>query len=533
MTRTRDVTTTFDRFAAEAGATGDAPAIALTIAHHPDVRRVGEIALLADLDAGKRVELSRVGPPFAPPGTLRLHPLDDPSISRQPIVFTALEGGGVRVTPSAGRTRLACGGVPLTGPLNLGPEALKRGAVLQLGGGVVLVLQRFGGGVPPVRDPSFGLVGESEGVHRMRGDIGRVANLAFPVLIRGETGTGKELVARGIHDASARRAAPFVAVNLGAIPAPLAASELFGAERGAYTGAVKQRGGYFEAAQGGTLFLDEIGEAPPDVQVMLLRVLETGETQPVGGQKGRKADVRVLAATDADLDAAIRAGTFRAPLFHRLSALEIRLPPLRERRDDIARLLVRFLAEKLTALGEAERLFAPPDGVPWLPAEAVARLVDHDWPGNVRQLRNVARQLVVSGRGRDRVEAGAALERLLAPQPPATAKKAPPAPLLETAPAPAPQERRRPADVSEPELRRALRESRWDLSATADRLGIARASIYVVIGRVPSLRTARDVPVDEIVRAHAECGGDVDRIVDRLEVSERAVRRRLRELGLL
>ena len=552
MTRARNVTTTFDRFAAEARAPGSAPVVALTIAHHPDIRRVGEQAVLPDLDQGKAVELSRVGPPFAPPGTFRLRPLEDSSISRQPIVLTAVDGGGVKIVASAGRTRLVCGGVPVPGEISLGMEALRRGAVLQLGGGVVLVLHRLVG-APPVRDRHFGLVGESDGIRRLQGDIDRVADLAFSVLIRGETGTGKELVARGIHDASPRRDGPFVAVNLGAIPAALAAAELFGAERGAFTGAVKPRAGYFEAAHGGTLFLDEIGEAPLDVQVMLLRVLETGETQPVGGQRLHKADVRVLAATDADLDAAIRAGTFRAPLLHRLAALEIRLPPLRERRDDVARLLVRFLEQELGALGEAARLFSPPDGVPWLPAAAVARLVDHDWPGNVRQLRNVARQLVVSGRGRDRVEAGATLDRLLAPQPalpptpavapsvapppPAAAPSvAPPPPAAARSvapPPPAAELRRRLADVPEEDVRRAMRESRWDLAAAADRLGISRASMYVLIDRMASVRTARDLSAEEIERAHAECGGDIDRVVDRLEVSERALRRRLRELGLL
>ncbi len=431
-----DVTTTFDRFAAAAPQAGAPPVIGLTLALHPDLRRVGEHATLSDLLEGKPVDLSRVGPPFAPPGTFRLHPLDDSSISRQPIVIAPVEGGGVRLVASGSRTKLSCGGAPVTREKALSAEQIRRGAVLQLGGGVVLVLHLFGG-VPAVRDRDHGLVGESDGIHRVRGDIQRVADLAFPVLVRGETGTGKELVARGIHDASQRRGAPFVSVNLAAIPPSLAVSELFGAERGAFTGAVKPRGGYFEAAQGGTLFLDEIGEAPPDVQVMLLRVLETGETQQIGAQKGRKADVRVVAATDADLEAGIRLGTFRAPLLHRLAGYEIHLPPLRERREDVARLLLRFLEEELRAVGEADRLTAGPSDAPWLPASLVAQLVDHDWPGNVRQLRNVARQLVVAGRGRDRLTIAPALDRLF---------EAPPAaPAATPAPPPAPAERPAPA----------------------------------------------------------------------------------------
>ncbi|APR75342.1 Flagellar regulatory protein FleQ [Minicystis rosea] len=529
------MTTTFDRFAADASPAAGAPVIGLTIALHPDLRRIGEHATLADLLEGKSVELSRAAPPFAPPGTFRLRALEDPSVSRQPIVFAPVEGGGVRIVGSGSRTKVVCGGTPVTGELVISAEQIRRGAVLQVGGGVVLVLHLFGA-VPAVRDRDHGLVGESDGIHRVRGDIRRVADLAFPVLIRGETGTGKELVARGIHEASQRQAAPFVAVNLAAVPPALAASELFGAERGAYTGAVAQRGGYFEAARGGTLFLDEIGEAPPDVQVMLLRVLETGETQRIGAQKGKKADVRVLAATDADLEAGIQGGTFRAPLLHRLAAYEIGLPPLRERREDVALLVLRFLEEELRAIGEPNRLITAPGDAPWLPAPVMAQLVDHDWPGNVRQLRNVVRQLVVSSRGNDRLTATPVLGRLLAtPAGAPTVAGAPASPVAAAPPARsarAATERRRPADVSEAEIRDALRACRWDLVAVADRLGISRPSLYAILDRTPSLRSSRNLTAEDIARAHVECGGDVDRMVDRLEISEHALRRRLRELGL-
>src|SRR6185436_13729067 len=185
--------------------------------------------------------------------------------------------------------------------------------------------------------------------------------------LRGETGTGKELLARAIHQASSRRAAPYFALNMAAIPASLAAAELFGAAKGAFTGADRRRVGYFGRAQGGTLFLDEIGELPADLQPLLLRVLENGEIQPVGGEETLRVDVRILAATDANLESAIEEGRFRAPLFHRLSGYELRLPSLRERRDDIGRLFIHFLRQELAALGEADRLADPgPEGRPWL-----------------------------------------------------------------------------------------------------------------------------------------------------------------------
>jgi two-component system nitrogen regulation response regulator GlnG len=220
------------------------------------------------------------------------------------------------------------------------------------------------------------------------------------VLLRGETGTGKELVARALHDHGPRRGGPFVSVNLGAIPRELAAAELFGAQRGAYTGATRDREGFFRAARGGTLFLDEVGEASPEVQAMLLRVLETGEMYPVGGQAKVATDVRILAATDADLDARIREGQFKAPLLHRLAGYEIRLPPLRERREDIGVLFYHFAREELLALGEVHRL-SPEDpySAPWLPASIMGRLLRFAWPGNIRQLRNLTRQLVIGSRG--------------------------------------------------------------------------------------------------------------------------------------
>ena len=197
-----------------------------------------------------------------------------------------------------------------------------------------------------------------------------------------------------------RRERPFVAVNMGAIPPSLAAAELFGAEKGAFTGANRARRGFFRSADGGTLFLDEIGETPSEVQGMLLRVLETGEIQPVGSENPRKVNVRVLAATDARLEMEIAEGRFRAPLLHRLNGFEIRLPPLRERLDDLGRLLLHFLRQEMENLGENFSLVASgnPRG-PWLPAPLVAQLAMGHWPGNVRQLLNITRQLVIGNRG--------------------------------------------------------------------------------------------------------------------------------------
>jgi two-component system nitrogen regulation response regulator GlnG len=305
--------------------------------------------------------------------------------------------------------------------------------------------------------------------------------------------------------------------------------------RGAFTGAARDRDGLFRAARGGTLFLDEVGEASPEVQAALLRVLETGELYPVGSDAPVTTDARVIAATDADLDRQIRDGRFKAPLFHRLAGYELYAPPLRERPEDIGLLFHHFARAELAVISGGD---APvpddPRADPWLPASIMVRLLRHRWPGNVRQLRNMARQLVIASRGRSQLQLDARLAAELAagagpgadtghirtPEASATSASKPLA------------ARRRPAEIAEPELVAALRASAWDLKAAADHLGIPRASIYDVIARCPNVRTAGDLAPDEIARCHRECNGDLERMAARLEVSRRALGRRVKELGL-
>jgi two-component system nitrogen regulation response regulator GlnG len=213
--------------------------------------------------------------------------------------------------------------------------------------------------------------------------IARLTTADLTVMINGESGTGKELVARALHDYGKRRAGSFVAINMAAIPRELIESELFGHERGAFTGATNRTQGRFEQANGGTLFLDEIGDMPPEAQTRLLRVLQEGEFTSVGGRQPIKANVRIIAATHRDLRNAIRQGLFREDLFYRLNVVPIRLPPLRERPEDIPSLAAHFL----------ER--AREDGLPFksLDQGAIDRLKQHGWPGNVRELENLMRRL--------------------------------------------------------------------------------------------------------------------------------------------
>jgi two-component system nitrogen regulation response regulator GlnG len=237
-----------------------------------------------------------------------------------------------------------------------------------------------------------GMVGQAPAMQEVFRMIGRLSSSAMTVLITGESGTGKELVARALHENSPRSSRPFVALNTTAIASDLLESELFGHERGAFTGAEKRRIGRFEQADTGTLFLDEIGDMSVDLQTRLLRVLAEGEFYRVGGQDPIKVDVRIIAATNQDLNTAVADGRFREDLYHRLNVMRINTPPLRERREDIPLLLQHYLAETADELGIEQKT---------LGEDALEILQDFSWPGNVRQLVNATRRITVTAPGRE------------------------------------------------------------------------------------------------------------------------------------
>jgi two-component system nitrogen regulation response regulator GlnG len=242
----------------------------------------------------------------------------------------------------------------------------------------------------PGTDTISGMIGKAPPMQEVFRAIGRLSRSSMTVLITGESGTGKELVARALHDKSPRADGPFIALNTTAIAADLLESELFGHERGAFTGAERRRIGRFEQAHTGTLFLDEIGDMSVDLQARLLRVLAEGEFFRVGGQEAIHVDVRIIAATNQDLTAAVAAGRFREDLYHRLNVMRIVTPPLREHREDIPVLLGHYLGRASAELGLEPKSLHP---------EALDRLCAFDWPGNVRQLINATRRLTVTAPG--------------------------------------------------------------------------------------------------------------------------------------
>ena len=304
------------------------------------------------------------------------------------------------------------------------------------------------------------IVGSSPALRRVLDVATQAAPSSATVLILGESGTGKELVARFIHDHSSRSKAPFVAVNCSAIPESILEAELFGHEKGAFTGAITRREGRFARAAGGTLFLDEIGELSPSVQVKLLRVLQEGEYEPVGGDTVR-ADSRIVAATNKDLRAEVAAGRFREDLFYRLNVIAVTAPPLRARREDIPLLVDHFLGV-YCAKNNRPRLEAP--------REVLSVLTDYSWPGNVRELENVIERAVVLCRGErltvddlpDVVRQGESVE-------PSTITFSVGTPLDEV-------ERRL--------IRETLRHAKNDKSVAAQLLGISTRTIYRKLGEL-------------------------------------------------
>ena len=235
----------------------------------------------------------------------------------------------------------------------------------------------------PHEEERLPLIGRSAAMQEVYRSVARLISTDLTVMITGESGTGKELVARALHDYGQRRSGPFVAVNMAAIPRELIESELFGHEKGAFTGAAQRTSGKFEQAASGTLFLDEIGDMPAEAQTRLLRVLQEGEYTVVGGRKSIKADVRIIAATHRDLTELIKMGLFREDLYYRLNVVPVRLPALRQRTEDIPELVQHFLAEA-AADGLPEKSIEP---------DAVARMKTYRWPGNVRELENMVKRL--------------------------------------------------------------------------------------------------------------------------------------------
>jgi len=517
----------------------DEAGVGLTILAHPDVTRIGEVAVLSSAMRRGSVRLSRTEPSFASAQMREPRPLLHPVISRQPLVLS-MSSSSVRFQLGELRQRVTVtAATPPDSEGRFARSELERGILINLSGVVLLLLHSLSTKAASIPAEGNGLLGASSAIAALRAEIARVAELDTAVLIRGETGTGKELVARAIHLAGKRRAGPYVAVNMAAVPESTAASALFGHERGAFTNAVREHGGYFGAADEGTLFLDEIGETSKPVQALLLRALREGEIQRVGASDARRVNVRVLAATDAPLEELVKHGRFSEALLHRLEGYAIEVAPLRKRPDDIARLFVAFLRKDLEALGETHRFEpAPSDVRPWLPASFVASLLDYRWPGNVAELQSIARRVAIANRGAStfRVDKwvlqrldgsessgvastrGAGVERSNTAARPSNAPLSKPSSVA--------------AELSDAVIIDVMRRCRFVVREAAEQLGVSRSWLHTRLEFCQGLRQAKDLTREQIRAALERAQTSTRRAAELLEVSEHGLKLRMRALNV-
>ncbi|WP_051077307.1 sigma 54-interacting transcriptional regulator [Janthinobacterium sp. HH01] len=483
-----------------------APLLGLTILWHPDSARIGQQWI--GLDRPGIVALSRYAPAFR-----ALHgeglPLGERSIARAPVQLRRDRDDGVEILLPDSRMVLQLNGRSLAADAYLRREQIDAGAVLGLGGNVLLCLHWVR--MLPKASTIRGVLGVGSAAVRLRSLIAQAAPTELPVLLLGETGTGKEVAAQAIHAASQRAGAAMVSVNMATLNEALAAADLFGAVKGAYTGAQQARRGLFAEADGATLFLDEIGDTPPSIQPMLLRVLESGEYRPLGGHTVEHSSARLIAATDQDL----AARSFNQPLLRRLEGFVIRVPPLRERREDIGLLIVHFLHQwQQQAMRELT-----------LPSPLVSEMCNYDWPGNIRQLAHVLRRAAVA-LSVDELPSFAALVGAPVP-PPAQALAPPPA-----AGRPA-RQRKNLSALTPRDVLDAMERHGWQILGAAAALGISRPSLYKLLQGHPQIRPAHTIPTAELVATLRQHSGDLAQCASSLRTPSEALRRHLRVSGLL
>ena len=321
---------------------------------------------------------------------------------------------------------------------------------------------------PTVDAAAAGFIGSSKKVREMLRLVGRIKDLRMPVLVTGESGTGKEVVTRAIHDLSSHPERPFVVVDCGSLVPTLIESELFGHEKGAFTGASGNKQGLFQSANGGTIFLDEIGELPLEMQTKLLRVLQQKEVRPVGGNRPVKVDVRVIAATNRDLETECEKGRFRTDLFFRLNVVRVHLPSLRKRRDDIPELVHHFI-RKVDPVHEIK-----------VTAEAMGAMLNYEWPGNVRELENCVERAIALGDRRtiDLKDLPPAIQQSIPHQRPSEPSTSATNEVPEFLKAAAVQVADESENIERQTILQMLNEARGDKNLTGKLLGVSRATLY-------------------------------------------------------
>lgn len=489
--------------------------LVLTIIFHPDTSRIGQRAVVPQQTGNAPWVLGRRSPAFHGGDGQTALPLDDRHVSRRALQFT-LQGKRLVIHRFEKSSRCRIRSAELYDSVELEWEQLREGLPLMLGHSIVLLLRVARSGASCASRVASGslLRGASASMADIREQVARAGDSNLDVLVRGETGTGKELVATSIHRASRRAQMPMVSVNMAAIPSELAASALFGSTKGAFTGADQAVVGYFEQAQGGTLFLDEIGDTAVDVQPQLLRALQEREIQAVGGPI-RRVDVRVISATDAALDG--QSGDFKAALRHRLGACEILLPPLREHPEDIGELLLYFLRNSVIEAGRPQFLPNEQGAASDIAAWAVLffAFLSYQWPGNVRELANFAQQVVMASESKPVINETLRLAMMAPGSRSSFSGRV---------------QRRKMQDVDDDVFDQAMDGNDFEVPRVAQQLGVSRAAVYRRIEASPRYCLASEISPQELQRLMAEHAGDSASVARQLRVSHNTLRSRLRKL---
>lgn len=491
-------------------AANSAPVLCATIVWHPDLARVGEQFLG---NTGSDVlELSRYLPLFQRPGG-EGRALGYGGVSREPLQLRQRADGDLDIMRPASRMAVEINGAEMGSHATLTQAEVANGAIVGLGGAVLLCLHWMA--CLPKHNPVPALIGVGQAAIRMRDLIRQVATSDATVLLLGETGTGKEVAARAIHTLSERATLPLVTVNMAALNESLAAADLFGAAKGAYTGAQNARAGLFAQAQDATLFLDEVGNTPVAVQPMLLRVLESGDYRPLGASHDQRASARLIAATDQDL----YGEAFSQALLRRLEGFVIPIPPLRARREDIGLLLVDLLQQARADVS--------------LPASLVVQFATYDWPGNVRQLKHVLKRVVLALQMGEVPDFATLVDRAPARAGQRAHEKGTPPPSAGAAGQAEPSAaRKRLTDLSEADVLAAMEANDWYIQAAAQALGISRPSMYKLLEAHTRIRRPEQIDAELIRATLAQNGGDVELCAGLLKTPSEALRRHLRVLGI-
>lgn len=484
-----------------------ATVLSLGVIWHRDLDRIGAVAPLR-FDNNGLAALSRITPEFRDTDGVGKSPLLDQRISRTPVTIKKLSERAFAIKPPEKRVKLRVNGQTITEATKFDMDELGDEIIIALSNAVILSLFNAPArGFSNARN-SLGLLGVSKAMFSTRDAIARVAKSDIPVLIRGETGAGKELVARAIHHASARASKELVSVNMAAVAPTLAAAELFGVKKGAFTGAVQDKSGLFEQADRGSLFLDEIGDTPKEVQPMLLRTLEFGEMRRVGSDKTKVIDVRIIAATDRSLEPQEGEASFNQPLLQRLNGFSITIPPLRSRRVDIG-ILVRSFVEPMAGENQQDSLHV-------IQLKNMERLALHNWSGNVRELRNVTQQILLGHHVLIQLNDNKEDKRRANP---GLSQPAGFHPKYKSA-----------GEVTESELIDALNDTCWVIKDAAAKLNISRTALYEIMSKSKLIRSIENISDDELRTTVQSVQGGLNEWAKYLRVGRESLKRKLQNL---